>query len=516
MAMNPVIEQPAVSRTETISTRSAVVLIVASFLLRLIFSGLQELLPEEAYYWQFSRHLDWSYLDHPPMVAWLIRLGTSIFGQNEFAVRFGASLCSILTAGVLWKLSLELFDRNVALFSVLLFSALPYFFMNGFLVTPDAPLVLMWTSCLLFLVYALRDDKKLAWLGMGACLGLGMLSKYTIALLGIGTIIFLIIDSRSRKWFFSPLPYAAALLSLILFIPVLFWNSQHEWASFAFQTSRRLEEPTEFGLHVFIGALLCLLTPSGALAAASSLRGSASASTDNFKLKFLRVFVLLPFFVFLFFSFRHVPKINWTGPAFILALPFIAASVSTSGSRFGSALNRSWKPTLIILAVMYVLALGYFSGLLPFKYSPRSQRYLSWEDLGTKISAVAGKMEQATGRPPLIVGMDKHFIASELAFYMLNSKGRKPIEDGSVAGRSLFHMNSLMWHFWEPSETDGKDFLLVARSRSDLEFSELQASARELGPIEEIETQYQKHVTGKYYFRALYGFRKLPAPLSSN
>jgi dolichol-phosphate mannosyltransferase len=56
---------------------------------------LPELLPEEAYYWNYSRHLDIGYLDHPPMVAWLIRLGTMVFGQNEFGVRIGTALRKI-------------------------------------------------------------------------------------------------------------------------------------------------------------------------------------------------------------------------------------------------------------------------------------------------------------------------------------------------------------------------------------------------------------------------------------
>jgi dolichol-phosphate mannosyltransferase len=60
--------------------------------LRLIFMGTIDLLPEEAYYWNYAQHLDVGYLDHPPMVAWLIWLGTTVFGQTEFAVRAGAAL----------------------------------------------------------------------------------------------------------------------------------------------------------------------------------------------------------------------------------------------------------------------------------------------------------------------------------------------------------------------------------------------------------------------------------------
>jgi dolichol-phosphate mannosyltransferase len=70
----------------------AIAFVAYAFALRLVYQGSVELLPEEAYYWNYSRHLDIGYLDHPPMVAWLIRAGTAVFGQSQFGVRAGA-LC---------------------------------------------------------------------------------------------------------------------------------------------------------------------------------------------------------------------------------------------------------------------------------------------------------------------------------------------------------------------------------------------------------------------------------------
>ena len=72
--------------------RFALILILGSLALRLVFAGSVEMLPEETYYWSYARHLDMGYLDHPPMVAWLISAGTWVFGQNEFGVRIGALL----------------------------------------------------------------------------------------------------------------------------------------------------------------------------------------------------------------------------------------------------------------------------------------------------------------------------------------------------------------------------------------------------------------------------------------
>ncbi|HVT62176.1 MAG TPA: glycosyltransferase family 39 protein, partial [Legionellaceae bacterium] len=76
---------------------SLFIIIFLSFLIRLLFLGQHDLLVEEAYYWNYAVHLDFGYLDHPPMIAALIRCATWFFGTNEFAVRFPALICWLIT-----------------------------------------------------------------------------------------------------------------------------------------------------------------------------------------------------------------------------------------------------------------------------------------------------------------------------------------------------------------------------------------------------------------------------------
>ena len=71
-------------------------------LLRLLYMGALELIPEEAYYWNYSEHLDIGYLDHPPMVAWLIKIGTWLFGWTEFGIRFFAPICWAAALSCCW------------------------------------------------------------------------------------------------------------------------------------------------------------------------------------------------------------------------------------------------------------------------------------------------------------------------------------------------------------------------------------------------------------------------------
>jgi dolichol-phosphate mannosyltransferase len=200
-------------------------------ILKVIFMGSVNLIPEEAYYWNYAQHLDWGYLDHPPMVAWLIWLSTSILGKSELSVRLPAYVCWILAAIFMFRLTLNLYDRPAAFRTILLLAVLPIYFGLGFFMTPDASLYAAWAGCLYFLERALIAQNSRAWWGVGICMGLGMLSKYTMALLGLGTLVFLLIDRQARRWLLRPEPYIAAIMSVIVFSPVFLWNMRNGWVS---------------------------------------------------------------------------------------------------------------------------------------------------------------------------------------------------------------------------------------------------------------------------------------------
>jgi len=133
----------------------AIGIVAYAFALRLVYLGSVELLPEEAYYWNYSRHLDIGYLDHPPMVAWLIRMGTAAFGQSQFGVRAGALCCGVITSVFVYRLTRNLFDEATALAALVLAQALPYFFFSGLLMTPEAPLADAWAASLYYIERAL-------------------------------------------------------------------------------------------------------------------------------------------------------------------------------------------------------------------------------------------------------------------------------------------------------------------------------------------------------------------------
>lgn len=189
-----------------------------ALLIHLFCMATANLLVEETYYWNYSQHLAFSYLDHPPMVALLIKLTTTLLGTNEFAVRAGGLLCWVIMTYFTYALS-ELIHKGCGVLSVLLISILPFFFLQSFFMTPDMPLLACWSALLYCLYRALVREEGLFWYAAGLFLGLGMLSKYTILLLALATFVYMIVTPRSRGQFlkkrtlFSRIDCAGALYS---------------------------------------------------------------------------------------------------------------------------------------------------------------------------------------------------------------------------------------------------------------------------------------------------------------
>ena len=474
-----------------------------AFVLRLLYAALVELLPEETYYWNYSRHLDIGYLDHPPMVAWLIRSGTSLFGDTEFGVRFGALLCGVTAAVFLFRLTRNVFGAGCAPSVLMLSLTLPFFFMSGLLMTPDAPLTAAWAAALYFFERALIAGQPRAWLWAGAALGIGMLSKYTIALLGAAVFVFMVLDPASRRWFRRWEPYAAVLLAAALFAPVIFWNSQHEWASFAFQTSRRLAERPRFSLHKLIGAALILITPTGVLAVVAGLRHlpAHSAATDEDSMsrrgRFLTICLLVPLAVFVCFSLRHEVKLDWTGAPWVAALPLLAATP-------GRWLDRAWPPTLVLMLLIYGAGLWYLVlGVPGMGYSSHMELVpVAWRDFGRQIEGIANAVRRQEG-DVLVVGMDRYAIASEAAFYASD----RPRSVATSSAAHLFGDVGLMYERWfPPGAQAGRTLLLVAWSPETLKDPRLARQVDRLDPVQEGVLIRNQRIVRRYYYRVAHGY----------
>lgn len=501
-----------------------------AILLRLFYLGAPELLFEEAYYWNYAQHLDIGYLDHPLMVAWLIKATTVLLGNTEFAVRLGAFMCWFVTAYFIFKLTLDLFNRSIAYRALAIMAALPVYFSFGFFMSPDAPMTACWAMAVYFFYQIIVHEKKHAWLGLGVAIGLGLISKYTGGLLGTAMVLFLLIDRPSRKWFTRPEPYVAVVIALLLFSPVVIWNFQHDWASFTFQSQGRLASKFSFSLPRFLGNVIVFLTPTGvlsvfaiALSRKPFLANMASFSQspinqlrrNYFLLTWLALF---PVAVFATISLFRASKLNWTGPCWLALVPLMALLLTPKSGATSTRLltwcHRAWLPTLVIFLLFYGASLHWLSLGLPGAGYPKNMHLIGWRTLGGEMERLVTQLEQETGDKILVVGMDRNKIASGLAFYRtqyIESIDHKILHAPALetASEHLFASVGLMYEFWFPlAQQHGKTMLLVSNDKNHLQTNRVLDRVKTAGEISDVNVSKNGQPSGHYYYRLVKGYQE--------
>lgn len=475
--------QPAVSAARRWSVGAAGI-VLGILLMHLLYLKVFPLTPEEAYYWNYSIRLDFGYLDHPPLVAWLIALVERFFGHGEASIRLASLTCAAVMMAFVYRLAVHLVDRPAALVAAAFAVLTPYgFFIAGFMISPDAPLAAAWSACLYFLHRALVGDERRAWYGVGIALGLGLLSKYTIAILGPATLAFCAADRNARAWFLRPQPYVAVLIAAALFAPVVYWNFTNDWASFRFQGGERFGDEQQFSLHYMLMNILLVATPLPLMAlpllfARRWTRDDAHfpepAHAEARNRLFVACFVLVPLAVFAWSALKHVPRLNWTGPIWLATLPLLGWTIVRADALrwhgLGSAMRLTAGKVIGALLVVYsVVSYHLVLGIPGVPYSPSFAKAIGWQVATRELQRVHDRIAQETGAAPVIVGMDKYNTASQIAFYGARPfalPGQAPLQATSI---EAFTGNSLMFDYWDPpGQFRGRTLVMVARNREAL------------------------------------------------
>src|SRR3979490_2647968 len=218
---------------------AVVALISALTALRVIYPSLLDLRTDEAYYWTWSKESVLSFLDHPPMIAWFIRFGTAIFGDTNLGVRFAGILAMLITQLLLADIVRRVtHDARAVVIAVLMPEAALYYGLLMAKVSPDVALIPFAVAMVWALVRLDESGDGRWWLAAGVFAGLALLSKFTAVMLVPAVAAFMLVPGWRRRWLSSPYPWLAAVIAVVLFLPVLIWNQQHDWASFRFQFVR--------------------------------------------------------------------------------------------------------------------------------------------------------------------------------------------------------------------------------------------------------------------------------------
>ncbi|HVW92783.1 MAG TPA: glycosyltransferase family 39 protein [Devosia sp.] len=224
-------------QSSRLSLPALALLLLVLTAIKLFVAGHAGLAFDEGYYTFWSERLQPGYLDHPPVVAVLIAAGRALLGDNELGVRLFSILSGLVLSGLLWRMGFVLLGRRAATLAVILYNTAPVAAL-GIIATPDPPSTLFWTAALWAVAEFVASRRPAWWLVAGVMAGLGLWSKYTVAFLAPGLLLYLLVSAERRQWLHLWQVWAGGLLALIVFSPVIWWNWRHGWASFTFQGRR--------------------------------------------------------------------------------------------------------------------------------------------------------------------------------------------------------------------------------------------------------------------------------------
>ncbi len=233
-------------------------LLILCFLIigiRLIFTGIMGIMPQDAYYYFYASHLDLSYYDHPPMIAYLFRFFTGFLVKYVLVIKLAIPSQQAWPSSLFisWQKNL-LSEKKALIATALLLSTLMVSILS-LVSTPDVPLIFCWILSLNFLYEAIFDKKNIYWIWAGFMTGLSFDSKYTGIFILIGIIGFLLIAKPYRKLVFSVWFFLILALFCNHHFPVVIWNIRNRFASFKFQSEGRVKEGIAFDPRGFAGVV---------------------------------------------------------------------------------------------------------------------------------------------------------------------------------------------------------------------------------------------------------------------
>jgi 4-amino-4-deoxy-L-arabinose transferase-like glycosyltransferase len=352
-------------------------LIAAMTVLRVIYASVIDLRTDEAYYWTWSKESVLCFLDHPPMIAWFIRFGTAIFGDTNFGVRFAGILAMLVTQLLLADIVRRVtHDVRAVVLALLMPEAALYYGLLMAKVSPDIAVIPFAVAMVWALIRLSESGDGRWWLAAGLFAGLALLSKFTVVMLVPAVLAFMLVPDWRRRWLLSPYPWAAALIAVAVFLPVLIWNAQNEWASFRFQFVRatathELSLRTvgdyiglQFGLVGFI--LLPVVLSGVALTAWRGYRrGDAVAIL-------LSTAVIVPFGYFFWKSLTL--RVGDTWPMFMWPIGFAAVAINIAmlpREGFPPWMIRStiaWANAAIVSGIAFVVLVFFYYVAAPWNF----------------------------------------------------------------------------------------------------------------------------------------------------
>ena len=485
-------------------------LLTAVLIARVVYIAIVpfDLIHDEAYYWDWSRQLDWCYYSKPPGIAWLIGLATRLTDSTTFFVRLPAAFISVITISFSYLLAARIYGRRAGLFAAALVCATPGNAASGVMMTIDSPFLCCWSVALYCFWRMLEENQlenvvveahespnltRIRWTLLTAlAVGCGLMFKQTMLAFPLLAGSFALVSKPDRIEWKRVSFWMCAVIALLFLVPMLVWNSQHEWITFAHTKGHFDGESVSWtrrlaGGFEFLATQAGLLSPTTWLMLAfTSLVCAMNWRSLERSEQFLLWFWVGPVLAITALSFRQRIEANWPAPFYASGIVLMA----------GIAAQRT-RLQLPVWTLQRCLAVGVISVLLtyslPFaidhfglKGSPIDVvvRMWGWNDLAEEVDNRLAQLPG--GQDTVVVVTGDRGVAAELAFYLPNQPAVY-LWDGNPLVDSQYDI-------WGLPDLSGKNVLLIGRrpeggNRARGAFRNVQ----ELGPVTVEISPRRKH-----------------------
>jgi hypothetical protein len=482
-------------------------LIVAVLCLRLVYLAWlspYQLVGDESYYWEQARHLDLSYDEKGPLLAWMIAACCHLFGDNEFAVRLPVAISSAVAAYLVGKLAMRsarnIDAERVGLFAVIIFLLLPAFQANAQICTQDGPLIAVWVALTWIGMKLMRriaegesvwQESLLFW----TVLAIGMLLKQSVLIFFLSFPLYaVLVRPREIRWrkLLAPQVVGFAIF-MVLISPMVIWDARHGWPMLAHtlghlgaggdQTGRSNSGNPLIWLGNTLGGIVGAFGPPCIIVmvwACVRVWRKKQTEPERWRDGVWLMSAAIPstaFFILLSFIKPVVP--SWPLPAMVALVPLMAELASEELAHFGEKLaawrrrrdlarideapskkpetpfHQVWNALLIYgIAGGLVIAFPNVLKFIPV-VGPRVERSVLKRFTGHREAAAQLSLQLATihtpdGRPPVIV--TRHYMQAGLySFYL---PGHPSV---CTAGKYL-GKRSTTFDFWPDTDLSRPEF----------------------------------------------------------
>jgi hypothetical protein len=406
-----------------------------------------DLAPDEAHYWDWSRHLDWSYYSKGPLVAYLIRASCALCGpwsrqltgSEMLAVRLPAILCGSLLLASLYLLTRQVYGRErLALAVVALGLTLPVIAAGSSLMTIDAPYTCCWGWALVLGHRAVFRGSAWAWPLAGLVIGLGILAKYTMVLWVPSLGLFLLTHTGYRRLLLRPGFWVMTAVAAACCFPIVLWNIEHGWVSLRHVGGQAGVQGGNglrwWGPLGYVGTQAALLLGYWFVVWLLAMAAHHPGRETDAGVRYLWWLSAPMFLFFLLFSFQTAGEPNWPVTAYlsglVLAVAWLARQLRAPQAWY-RRLTLGWLGFACVLGLAVTAVMHHSDWVrpvlvrlsgpprperpLPLRHLDPTCRLRGWQWLAAEVDGVRDRLRRR-GIEPVLAG-SSWTLPGELAFY---------------------------------------------------------------------------------------------------